>query len=60
MVWFATEGKLSLQKHKQQSNEDIDLYDFPVHYCTQEQKGSHGFLRSFDNGNDPVTVKKGC
>ena len=51
MFWFSTEGKL-LQKQKQQSNEDIDLYDFPVHYCTQEQKGSHSFLPSFDNGND--------
>ena len=51
-VLVSTEGKLSLQKQKQESIEDIDRYDFPVHYCTQEQKGSHSFLRSFDNGND--------
>ena len=32
--------------------EKIDMYDVPLHYCTQEQNGSPlTFLWSFDNAN---------
>ena len=38
----------------ERKNEAIDMYDFPVYDCTQEQNGSPLFVLSFDNVNGHV------
>ena len=39
-------------KYGRKKMKKINMYDFPAHYCTQEQKGSpHTFLPWFDNVN---------
>ena len=34
------------------------MYVFPVHDCTQEQKGSHTFRLSFDDTNDRLSHER--
>ena len=46
-----------------EENEKIDMYDFPVHACTQEQNGSKPILRPafhWSTNQVAVSVEKDC
>jgi len=48
-----------LQIWQEKKNEKIDMYDFPVHDCSQEQKTiTHTFLPLFDNANSRLCQER--
>ena len=42
---------LQIRKKKSKTKNENDMYDFPVHDCTQEQNSTPYFLPSFDDAN---------
>ena len=41
----------NMEKDKQTNKQTMDMYDFPVHDCTQKQTVANTFLPSFNNAN---------